>query len=107
LRLEPPVLEDVAAYLVLSVLRVTILVLVGFLLSLPLGRVMALPLVLGLLGLAVLISAGILIPLTLFVTFRSFSRGYDPENVVGPLLTSSADVVSFLSIIIAAAILGV
>lgn len=48
-----------------------------------------------------ILSTVILTPLTLFVTFHSYENGVDPDNVVGPYITSGGDVISILSILFA------
>lgn len=40
------------------------------------------------------------IPLTLFTTLYLFKKGYDPNNIMGPFVTSTGDVISILSILI-------
>ncbi|MFA6887897.1 MAG: magnesium transporter [Candidatus Woesearchaeota archaeon] len=54
----------------------------------------------------VVLFAGILanaieIPLTLFATFYLFKKGHDPNNIMGPFLTSSGDIISIISILLA------
>lgn len=41
------------------------------------------------------------ITLTLFATFYIFKKGHDPNNIMGPLLTSTGDVTSIVSLLIA------
>lgn len=41
------------------------------------------------------------IPLTLSVTFALFKRGHDPNNIIGPFVTSTGDIVSIFSLLIA------
>lgn len=41
------------------------------------------------------------IPLTLFTTFWLFRHGHDPNNIMGPYLTSTGDVISIISLLIA------
>ena len=40
------------------------------------------------------------IPLTLFTTLYLFKKGYDPNNIMGPFVTSTGDIISILSILI-------
>lgn len=54
----------------------------------------------------IVLLAGILanaveIPLTLFATFYLFKKGHDPNNIMGPFLTSLGDIVSIVSILFA------
>jgi len=48
-----------------------------------------------------IIASVIVIPLTLIITFALFRRGHDPNNIMGPLITSLGDVVSVLALLIA------
>ncbi|MBI4015955.1 MAG: magnesium transporter [Candidatus Aenigmarchaeota archaeon] len=45
------------------------------------------------------------IPLTLSATFWLFKRGHDPNNVMGPYITTVGDIVSVLSIMFAMVII--
>lgn len=52
-----------------------------------------------------LLSNLIEIPLTIFVNFWLFRRGHDPNNIMGPYITTMGDIVSVVSILIAIVIL--
>lgn len=45
------------------------------------------------------------IPLTLSATFYFFKKGHDPNNIMGPFITSTGDVVSVISLLIAVVII--
>lgn len=45
------------------------------------------------------------IPLTLFATFYLFRRGHDPNNIMGPFVTSTGDLTSIISLLIALVII--
>ncbi len=45
------------------------------------------------------------IPLTLFTTFYLFKKGHDPNNIMGPFVTSTGDVTSTVSLLIALVVL--
>ena len=62
-------------------------------------RIILLPLVAG------IIANAIEIPLTLFVTFYLFRKGHDPNNIMGPFVTSTGDITSIVSLLIALAII--
>lgn len=56
------------------------------------------------------IFAGILanaveIPLALFATFWLFSKGHDPNNIMGPFVSTTGDIVSILALLAALVIL--
>lgn len=57
-------------------------------------KILFIPLVAGILANA------IEIPLTLFFTFYLFRKGHDPDNIMGPFVTSTGDITSVLSLLI-------
>ncbi len=56
------------------------------------------PRILFIVLLAGIIANSIEIPVALFSTFRLFEEGHDPNNVMGPFITSVGDIVSIFSI---------
>lgn len=54
---------------------------------------------------AAIIANAVEIPLTLFFTVYLFRRGHDPNNIMGPFVTSTGDITSVLSLILALVIL--
>jgi len=58
-------------------------------------KIILLPLVAG------VIANAIEIPLTLFATIYLFKKGHDPNNIMGPFITSTGDITSVLSLLIA------
>lgn len=55
--------------------------------------------------LAGLIANMVQIPITIILTFYFFKRGHDPNNIIGPFVTSSGDVISIVSLLIALVII--
>ncbi|HLD83472.1 MAG TPA: magnesium transporter [archaeon] len=45
------------------------------------------------------------IPLALFITFYLFRKGHDPNNIMGPVITSTGDIISVISLLIAMAVI--
>jgi len=45
------------------------------------------------------------IPLTIYLTFYLFRKGHDPNNIMGPFVTSTGDITSVLSILLALVII--
>lgn len=45
------------------------------------------------------------VPITLGATFYLFRKGHDPNNIMGPFITSAGDIISIISIIIALVII--
>lgn len=62
-------------------------------------KIILLPVIAG------VIANAIEIPLTLFVTFYLFKKGHDPNNIMGPFVTSTGDITSILAILIALVII--
>lgn len=52
-----------------------------------------------------IIANAIEIPLTLFMTLSLFRRGHDPNNIMGPFVTSTGDITSIVSLLLATVIL--
>jgi mgtE-like transporter len=50
--------------------------------------------------LAGIISNLIQMPLTIFASFKLYSRGNDPDNIMGPYITTLGDIISVVSLII-------
>ncbi len=51
------------------------------------------------------IANAIEIPLTLFFTFYFFRKGHDPNNIMGPFVTSTGDITSIVALVIAVILL--
>ncbi len=45
------------------------------------------------------------IPLTILTTFWLFRRGHDPNNIMGPYVTTTGDIISILSLLVAIVII--
>ncbi len=52
--------------------------------------------------LAGLISGGFLLVMTFIVTFKSFNRGWDPDNIVAPIITTAGDFFTIPSLLLSA-----
>ncbi|MEK6837390.1 MAG: magnesium transporter [Nanoarchaeota archaeon] len=61
-------------------------------------QIILLPLIAG------IIANAIEITLTLFATFYLFKKGHDPNNIMGPFITTTGDITSILALLIALAI---
>ncbi|HLC65206.1 MAG TPA: magnesium transporter [Candidatus Nanoarchaeia archaeon] len=48
-----------------------------------------------------IIANSVEIPLTLFATFYIYRKGHDPNNIMGPFVTSTGDITSILSLLAA------
>lgn len=62
-------------------------------------NIILLPLIAG------IIANAIEIPLTLVTTFYLFKKGHDPNNIMGPFVTSTGDITSILALLIALVII--
>lgn len=54
---------------------------------------------------AAFISNVLLIPITFGTTVWLFKHGYDPDNIMGPYITTIGDIISIISLLIAVSIL--
>lgn len=52
-------------------------------------------------AIAGIIANGVEIPITLAATFYLFKKGHDPNNIMGPFVTSTGDVTSIAALLIA------
>lgn len=62
-------------------------------------KIILLPLIAG------VIANAIEIPLTLLATFYLFRKGHDPNNIMGPFVTSTGDITSIVALLIALAVI--
>ncbi len=65
-----------------------------FVLHILVWKIILIPVIAG------IIANSVEIPLTLFATFFIFKKGYDPNNIIGPFITSTGDITSILSLLI-------
>lgn len=92
--------ENVISSVFLAVAVSFILGVISFLISLYIFHIYS-P---GLVYLAVfagIIANAIEIPMTVFFTFWLFRHGHDPNNIMGPYVTTLGDIISIVSILIA------
>jgi len=52
-----------------------------------------------------IIASAIEIPLAIYLTFKVFKSGHDPNNIFGPFVTSTGDITSVLSLLVALVII--
>lgn len=95
---------NLAASFFLAIVISLVLGLVAFLFSyLVIGSVniqlILLPVIAG------IIANALEIPLTLSATFYLFRKGHDPNNIMGPFVTSTGDITSILSLLLALVII--
>lgn len=88
------------ASFLLAVITSFILGLVAFIITFLLFKVVVIKL-LFIPVIAGIIANAVEIPLALIATFYLFSRGHDPNNIMGPFITSTGDVVSILALLVA------
>jgi len=95
---------NLIASFTLAIIVSLILGLIGFLFNLLIFKVMTVKIILIPL-IAAIIANGVEIPLALFATLYLFRKGHDPNNIMGPFVTTTGDVVSILSLLLALVIL--
>lgn len=101
---DPQVKNNLLAAFTLSTISSIILGAVCFLLTFLILRELVLKLILISL-LSGLIVSLILVPLTLVTSVWLYKRGLDPDNVMGPFLTSLTDIISVVVLILVIGIL--
>lgn len=52
-----------------------------------------------------IISSIVEIPIAIFFTFYIFSKGYDPDYIMGPFVTSAGDIISIITLLIVVVII--
>lgn len=95
---------NIIASFLLAVVISFALGLVTFLFNLILLKIYApkiilIPLIAG------IIANAIETPLTLFATFYLFRKGHDPNNIMGPFITSTGDITSTVALLVTLAII--
>ena len=95
---------NLAASFILATAVSLLLGIIAFVFSFFIGgvvfpEIIILPLIAGVLANA------IEIPLTLFATIYLYRKGHDPNNIMGPFITSTGDVISVLSLLLSMVIL--
>lgn len=70
-----------------------------FILRIFILKIIFIPLIAG------IMANSIEIILTLFTTFYLFKKGHDPNNIMGPFLTSTGDITSIISLLIVISII--
>ncbi len=70
-----------------------------FVLNIVILKIILIPLIAGIIANAIEIS------LTLFATFHLFKKGHDPNNIMGSIITTTGDVTSIISLLIALVII--
>ncbi|OYT30098.1 divalent cation transporter [Thermoplasmatales archaeon ex4572_165] len=99
--------QNIIGSIVLSILVSAILGLLAYITSIYLFNVYPQPLLLiGSVLLAGIISGFILTFLTVGIIYLVFKRGYDPDNITGPALSTVGDIITMLSLFISAGLMG-
>lgn len=70
-----------------------------FMLNITTGKIILLPVI------AAIIANIIEIPITLIATLSLFKKGHDPNNVMGPFVTSTGDVTTTIALLITLAVI--
>lgn len=97
---DPHVKENLLATFTLSLVASLILGIFAFLLSLLVLKKAVFELIF-ICFLASILAGLILIPITLGVAVWLYKKGHDPDNIMGPFVTSFGDVVSVVSLVLA------
>ncbi len=104
-RIKGLALEEVAASFVLGVSQSILIGFLAYIVSFFMGAIPSLPILLGLFTIAGALSNIILITITYYSDIFLYKRGIDPENVIGPYITTVGDTIGLLCIILAYAVI--
>lgn len=96
--------ENVISSIVLALFTSFVLGIIAFLISFYVFGISS-PVIIYIAVFAGIISNVIEIPLTVFFTFWLFRHGHDPNNIMGPYVTTIGDIVSIASILLALIVL--
>lgn len=105
-RLKGIALEEVLASFTLGILQSLLIGIFAYFVSLFMGVNPSLPHLLVIFILAGFLSNVIMITVTFFSDIWLYRRGIDPDNVIGPYITSIGDTVGLLTIIASAKVFG-
>lgn len=100
-RLRGLALEEAAASFVLGVSQSVLIGFLAYLASFLMGAMPSLPVLLGLFTLAGILSNLIMLTITFYSDIFLYRRGIDPENVIGPYITTIGDTIGLLCVIAA------
>lgn len=95
--------ENIISSVVLALAASLALGIIAFVVSLYVFGIFS-PMLVFIALVAGMLSNLIEIPLTVFFTFWLFRHGHDPNNIIGPYVTTMGDIVSIISIISALAL---
>jgi len=99
--------QNIIGSIVLSILVSAILGLIAYITSIYIFKVYPSPIILiGSVLLAGIISGFILTFLTVGIIYLVFKRGYDPDNITGPALSTVGDIITMLSLFFSAGLMG-
>ena len=99
-KLSRPLMENILASLLLSLMASFILGLLSYI-AIKIFFNANFPLIILISVLAAIISTVILLPSTIVATFWLYNHNYDPSNIIGPYVTTTGDIVSIISLLLA------
>ena len=90
---------NILASFILAVIVSMVLGIIAFLFNflffkIFMPKIILVPLIAG------VIANAIEIPIALFFTFYLFKRGHDPDNIMGPFITTTGDITSIVSLLL-------
>lgn len=105
-KLKGLALEEALASFILGVSQSILIGFLAFVASYIMGSKPSLPILLGLFALAGILSNLIMLAITFYSDIFLYRRGIDPENVIGPYITTVGDTIGLICIIIAYLVLS-
>ncbi|MEM3066787.1 MAG: magnesium transporter [Nitrososphaerota archaeon] len=105
-RLRGLALEEALASFVLGISQSILIGILAYLVSLCMGASPSLLYLLGIFVVAGLLSNVIIINVTFFSDIWLYRHGIDPDNVIGPYITTIGDTIGLLTVIASVKVLG-
>ncbi len=106
-KLKGLALEEVLASFTLGISQSILIGIFAYLASLCMGVNPSLPYLLGIFVFAGFLSNVIMITVTFFSDIWLYKRGIDPDNVIGPYITTIGDTIGLLTIITSVKVWGI
>lgn len=103
-KINRPLMENILASLLLSLIASFTLGLISYL-AIMIFFNTNFPLIILVSVLAAIISSIILLPSTIIAAFWLYNHNYDPNNIIGPYVTTTGDIVSIVSLLLAVLII--
>lgn len=104
-RNNPLVAKNIVATFILAIMVSSVLGVFAYLVTLLIFNINY-PVIIAISMLAAIISNTIMIPLSTTTSIWLYKKDYDPDNIMGPYITSIGDIISILSLLLVIAVMA-